>query len=179
MDNALFPGLNPSGGRGRGRPKGAKNKRSLDLAKFNDGVYGGSAAQQLASFCMVTSRELAQAGGDMMVARVRKAKRFVEVWRVEVGTTITVADAMGHLSAGLKELLPYTDQKMAPLDVGKKAADLAGPMIVLADAEGVRDGGLAGNGDLAAYAGDFSEIEENQPLSLPASSQVAQTKSHT
>lgn len=63
--------------RRRGRPKGSTNKRARDLKGLVDGLYGGSTAQQLAAFCMVTRQELREAGGSMGKAQVAKALELV------------------------------------------------------------------------------------------------------
>jgi hypothetical protein len=176
MEKADLLGLSPSVGRGRGRPKGAKNKRSLDLQRFTDGAYGGSAAQQLASFCMIDRQELLAAKGDMMRARVRKAMRLCRIWKEEVGAGLEVDAAMKMIADGLKELMPYTDQRLAQLDVTSGGKEIAAPMIVVADAAGMAGGGLGGQvQDL--IEGDYTEIEENQPLSLPGGGHVYQSKS--
>jgi len=48
--------------RGRGRPKGAVNKRSMDLARYIEATYGGQTpGQQAAAVSMVTPADLRQA----------------------------------------------------------------------------------------------------------------------
>lgn len=48
--------------RGRGRPPGAKNRRSLDLAKYVEATYGGmTPGQQAAALGLVTPKEIREA----------------------------------------------------------------------------------------------------------------------
>jgi len=59
--------------RGRGRPKGSKNRRSGDLTAYLGAVYGGSTAQQTARFCLVTPKAVREAGGSVAQAYVNQA----------------------------------------------------------------------------------------------------------
>lgn len=67
-----------TGGRGRGRPKGSKNKRAGEFAAFVGARYGGSAAQQMAALVLISPAELRAAGGSMAKAQVAKAADLVE-----------------------------------------------------------------------------------------------------
>lgn len=67
----------------RGRPKGAKNKRTADLVGYLDARCGGSAALQLAQGCMVTTAEVKAEGGSLQRAELAKARRMVEAFEAE------------------------------------------------------------------------------------------------
>lgn len=76
-----LPGIAAPAARRRGRPPGATNKRSKDLAGYFAATFGASAAQQSAALCMVTRGELRAAGGSMAQAMVSKAADLVELVR--------------------------------------------------------------------------------------------------
>jgi hypothetical protein len=69
--------------RGRGRPKGSRNKRAADLKGWVEGVAGSTAAMQSAQLCLVTAKELARAGGDHARAVVAKAAGHVQAYQAE------------------------------------------------------------------------------------------------
>ena len=115
----------------RGRPKGAKGKRTLAVEAFTSAVYGGSAVTQSAAFCMVTRAELVQAGGNMALARIRKAKALQMLGRQE-GVDLPFALAMKLLSDELDALKPYTDRKM-PVAVD---LEVSAPSVVVMAMEG-------------------------------------------
>ncbi|WP_332772950.1 hypothetical protein [Phenylobacterium sp.] len=81
--------------RKRGRPKGSTNRRAKDLKGLIDARYGASAAQQSAQLCMVTPRELREAGGSMAKAQVNKALDLVR----------HVRDAKDRLDGELRDLV--------------------------------------------------------------------------
>lgn len=149
-----------------GRPKGAKNKRTLAVEKFTSAVYGGSAATQSAAFCMVTREELIEAGGDMARARIRKAKRLCDLVKEESGglQTLTIGQALKLIADELDALKPYTDQKRPQ----KVELETDGPAVVIMAPDLV---------DLAAPIlpggdADFVEVFEGQAV------EVSQAKSH-
>ena len=52
----------PNVRRGRGRPKGATGKRSVDLARYIEATFGGmTPGQQSAALCLVTPADLKEA----------------------------------------------------------------------------------------------------------------------
>lgn len=177
MDNLALPGVAPVEKRRRGRPPGSKNRRAAQLAKLNDAVYGGTAAQQLAAFVMVTPLELAQAKGDMVRARVRKAVNLVEVWKEETGEKITPADAMMLLTAGLKELLPYTDQRQAPREA-PKGEGKALPTVVVGDVGPISMDPGCQVVDFDPDADFFGDVQQIQGVSEALPALVSQAKSH-
>lgn len=80
MAGGSLPGIVAPPKRGKGRPKGALNKRAKDFQGFIAAKYGGSAAQQMAAVCMVTPAEV-KAAGSVFGARVRKAEQLVAMVR--------------------------------------------------------------------------------------------------
>ncbi len=115
----------------RGRPKGAKGKRTLAIEAFTAAVYGGSAVTQSAAFCMVTRDELVKAGGNMALARIRKAGSLVDLAKEE-GRDLPFPVAMKLLGDELDALKPYTDRKM-PVAVDVQGT---GPSVVVMAMEG-------------------------------------------
>lgn len=155
MSDALLP-LQPAQQiRRRGRPPGAKSKRSLDLARYIEATYAGQTpGQQMASICMVTPKELKEATRradelgiqdiglqPMVLALVVKAAQLAKA------LGISRAEAWSALHAERKELMGYVHQKQAP------AAD-KGQAKPLATVFMVPDGA-----DAPALA-DFSDADE-------------------
>lgn len=142
-----------SGGRGRGRPKGSKNKRPAELAAYVGARYGGSAVQQMAALVMVTPGEVRQAG-SVMAARVEKAR--------ELGAALGIktAEAWKLISAELQALAPYTDKRQ-PQAIEAKGVGMSPSVVVQVE-------GLA----LMPADAEFVEVFQ------PAPEQVAQSKSH-
>jgi hypothetical protein len=59
MDHLPFTPPNQAIPRRRGRPPGARNKRSIDLARYVEAQFSGSTpGQQAAQLCLVTQREI-------------------------------------------------------------------------------------------------------------------------
>lgn len=77
MNAPGLPGLAAPAKRGKGRPKGSMGKRAKDVREYIAAKFGGSAAQQSASFCMITPAELRAAGNSMAKAQVNKALDLV------------------------------------------------------------------------------------------------------
>lgn len=99
----------------RGRPKGAKGKRTLAIEAFASAVYGGSAATQGAAGCMVTRAELIAAKGNMAQAQVNKALDLVRRAR----------DAQAQLAGDLKTLVVEAVAELAQDSPGQGGKDLA------------------------------------------------------
>ena len=120
MANDLPLGLTPPPAgepvRKRGRPKGSTNKRTGDFKGYIEALYGGTAAQQSAAFCMVTPRELRAAKGNMAQARVDKALDLVRRIKAADGAAqLGLVEAMRMIAGELDSLKPYTDQRQAQL----------------------------------------------------------------
>lgn len=119
----------------RGRPKGAKNKRTADLVGYLDARCGGSAALQLAQGCMVTTAEVKAEGGSLQRAELAKARRMVEAFDVEAARLdqdlrTVVRDAL----ADLMERAERTTKADAVLGLVAMAVDrmqLAGGRLTL------------------------------------------------
>ncbi len=149
----LAPG--PTTVRRRGRPPGAKSKRSLDLARYIEATFAGSTpGQQAAQLAMVTPKELREAkaaakdlgvldhGLDALtLAMVVKAKRLAAAIGCET------RDAWLLIQKEREALMPYVHQKQAPKAEAKAGA--AVPTVFL-----VQDGE-----DAPALA-DFSDQDD-------------------
>ncbi|MBX9708034.1 MAG: hypothetical protein K2X61_08905 [Caulobacteraceae bacterium] len=89
----------PAAPRRRGRPPGSKNKRAADLKGWVEGVAGSTAAMQSAQLCLVTTRELAKAGGDHAKAVMAKAAGHVRAYE-EAATALD-----GGLDARIRAIM--------------------------------------------------------------------------
>ena len=100
--------IGPTERRGRGRPKGSGNRRSIDLARYIEAQFGGmTPGQQSAALCLVSARELKAAKGDLVLAMVIKARELAGVLGVDPAT------AWALLAKERMELMPYVHQKRA------------------------------------------------------------------
>lgn len=128
--------------RRRGRPRGAKSKRSLDLARYIEATFAGATpGQQAAQLCMVTPKDLREAKAaarelrlvdhdlsPMMLAMAIKAKRLALAIGCET------KEAWLLLQKERAELMPYVHQKQAQ----KAASDGGAPpatVFVIPDGE--------------------------------------------
>lgn len=131
--------------RGRGRPKGSTNRRAKDLKGYVEQRFGGSAAQQMAAVCMVTPKEVREAGGVFEARLVKAAELAVQL-------KCSVKEAWDLISKELAALAPYTDQRQ-PL-----AIELPGerpPAVVFMGQAPV----ALAQGSPTDIAGDFRIIE--------------------
>lgn len=110
----------PSAPRGRGRPKGSRNKRGADLRSYLDATCGGTAALQLARECMVTVAEVKRAG-TAEAAVLAKARRTVEAFDRE----------RERLGQGLRDLVRA--EVAAAIEAERMGADLAKRLDAMAD----------------------------------------------
>jgi len=122
----------------RGRPKGAKGKRSGDLAKILVAEHDGrTPGQDLAAICMPTSADRREARRRAKALGVRDVDMLANIVKAE-----NVAKALGHpvnpitgrpgievvqqvfgmLFKVKLELMPYVHQRLAPKE-GEKPAD--------------------------------------------------------
>lgn len=123
--------------RRRGRPPGARNKRSIDLARYVEAQFGGmTPGQQAAALCLVSPKDLRQAkakaadlqgrgllgahlpGDPMMLAMVVKAAELA----LAIGCD--KRDAWLLLQKEREGLMPYVHQRQAQADT-KSAAQPA------------------------------------------------------
>ena len=103
---ALTPPIGPNVRRGPGRPKGARSKRSLELGRYIEAMYGGmTPGQQSAAVCLVTPRQLKLAGGDLTAALVAKAHDLAAQLHC------TSAEAWVLMAKERMELMAYVHQK--------------------------------------------------------------------
>ncbi len=131
---ALTPSNGPNSQRRRGRPPGAKSKRSLDLAKYVEATMGGQTpGQQSAQLCMVTAGELKRAKADakelgivdlglpaLTLAMVVKAVKLASALS-RIGDPVSPAMAWAMLTKERGDLMPYVHQKRAPAAEDKGA----------------------------------------------------------
>lgn len=117
--------LTPSNGptpRRRGRPPGAKSKRSLDLARYIEATFAGQTpGQQAAQLCMVTPKDLREAKAlakelgmvtvdlsPMMLAMAVKARQLAKAIGCEA------KEAWLLLQKEREGLMQYVHQKQSP-----------------------------------------------------------------
>ena len=111
--------------RRRGRPPGARSKRSLDLARYVEAQFGGmTPGQQTAALCLVTVKELKAAKGSMFEAMVIKASELALALGCEK------RDAWLLLQKEREGLMPYVHQRQAQAVDAKTAAKPATVFIV-------------------------------------------------
>lgn len=147
MDNPPFALANPSISplpRRRGRPPGARSKRSIDLARYVEAQFGGmTPGQQSASLCMVTAKEMRTAAADarelqiidhhlqpVMLAMVVKAAKLARA------LGCTRLEAWVLLMKERDQLMPYVHQKRATAEEAKPGAAL--PVAFMIPDEGPR-----------------------------------------
>lgn len=202
--DAAPEGTNTGGGRElakrRGRPPGAKNKRSADLARYIEATYDGmTPGQQAAAIGMATRADLRTAKRLQRQARAEEATPpvfgvdragFLALPHLPLHIAALVVKAAG-LAQALRieraaawalmarervELLPYVHQKL-PIALEAKGAPLAQVFVI-------PGGGSAGAPVVDLGEGEWSDAaplafpEENQgpPLDLPG--EVSPPKSH-
>lgn len=178
MDQPPLPLAIAAPTRRRGRPPGAKNKRSIDLARYVEATFGGMTPGQVsAELALVKPKDLARAKAmarelgivdlelpPLMLAMVVKAKQLSRA----LGCTSTEAWIL--LQKERAELLGYIHQKLPP-----KAEPKGGVMpTVFLIPEG-EAGDQAQLPDFSAEEDD-ADIEFVGELGAPAQ-QVGQPKS--
>jgi hypothetical protein len=147
--------------RRRGRPPGARNRGSLDLARYLEARFAGmTPGQQLAELAMVTEKERRDAG-SIELAMATKARRVAQDLGCET------KEAMAILVKGLTELMPYVHQKR-PIAVDARVQQL--PTMFLAN-----EGDMSPSMAHAPGADDDAEIIDGF---LAGDDQVAPPKSH-
>lgn len=142
---AGLPGFGaPSQRRGRGRPKGSGNKRSLDLARYIEATYAGQTpGQQSASIGMVTAAEVKKARqvavqlgirtgelSPVMVAMVLKAKDLATALGIGAG------DAWVLMAKERMDLMDYVHQKQPAAAPAKPLDQLPTVYMIPGDAPG-------------------------------------------
>lgn len=163
--------------RRRGRPPGAKNRRSVDLSRYIEATYGGmTPGQQAAELAMVKPADLKKAKdlarelgvldvglSPFMLAMVVKAKQLAKAIGCEA------RDAWLLLQKERADLMPYIHQRQAPkADDGK----VKPPATVFL----VPDGEAHDQAQLADFSPDPDDIEFVEEPD-PAATQVGHAKS--
>lgn len=136
-----------------GRPKGSLNKATIAKRKFVEATTGGGVLVQSKELCLVSSAEIAAAGG-IYEATLLKAQRLA----LDLG--IKPALAWKMLSDERVAILPYLEARKAP-EPPAKAPDRA----------------LVNHATDWAY-GATDESEQNQSLSVFDVDALAQDGSH-
>lgn len=122
MDQHLLPLVDSPPGRRRGRPPGARNKRSTDLARYVEATFGGmTPGQQAAELALVKPSDLKKAKAlalhfgileaeipPLMLAMAVKARQLAKA----IGCTAT--EGWIILQKERAELLGYVHQKLPP-----------------------------------------------------------------
>lgn len=169
MNTPALPGLAPAPRRGPGRPKGSTNKRSGDLQRYVEAVYGGmTPGQQSAQIGLVTAKELREAGGDLMIAMANKATQLARLIGCEG------KEAWLLMQRERADLLPYIHQKRAP-----KAEETPGETpthtfyaVPMEEATAAGDGAEAGEWDTPPDMLDYQGVSKGD------AGQVTPDKSH-
>lgn len=169
MTQPLLPLVESPPTRRRGRPPGAKNRRSADLARYVEATYGGmTPGQQAAELALVRPADLKKAKAlaaelgivdvdlpPLMLAMVVKAKQLAKALGVDASTAWVL------LQKERADLLPYIHQKQAPM-ADKKGQPNAQVFLI--------PEGEAQQGQLP----DFS-VDEDAPIEFAGEFGVADT----
>lgn len=169
MNTPALPGLAPAPKRGPGRPKGSGNKRSGDLQRYVEAIYGGmTPGQQSAAIGLVTREELREAGGDLVLAMAAKANQLARLLGCEG------KEAWLLMQRERADLLPYIHQKLPPKPEGAQGDKPTHTFyaVPIEDATAAGDGAQAGQWDTPP------DMLEYQGVSVTAGEQVTQPKSH-
>lgn len=164
MNKLVLTGGGAAAGARRGRPKGAKNKRSGDLQRYVEARYAGlTPGQQAAAVGLVDAAELRAAGGDLLGAMVVKARRLALALDCEP------KEAWLLMLKEREALLPYIHQRMP--NKADPAAAQDGPVFVTVPIEAVPMAGGRG-----ATEGEWdvpADMVQNQGLSQGDLGQVS------
>ena len=168
MNTPALPGLAPAPKRGPGRPKGSGNKRSGDLQRYVEAVYGGmTPGQQSAQIGLVTAAELREARGDLVVAMAVKAQRLAALLGCEG------KEAWLLMQRERADLLPYIHQKLETKEA-PKGGDAPTHTYVAIPMEA---GTAAGDGLGAGEWDTPPDLLDYQGVSDPEPEQVTEPKS--
>lgn len=168
MNMPTLPGVAPAPKRGPGRPKGSGNKRSGDLQRYVEAVYGGmTPGQQSAQIGLVTAKELREAGGDLMAAMALKAQLLARMLGCEG------KEAWLLMQRERADLLPYIHQKRAP-KAEEAGGDQATHTIIGVPMEA---GTAAGDGEALGEWGTPPDMLDYQGVSTTPDEQVTGVKS--
>lgn len=172
MDNRLLPilpGAPQPARRGPGRPKGSRNKREADLARYIEAKYQGlTPGQQGAAVSMVDAQELREAGGDMVMAMAAKAARLAQLLNCER------KEAWLLMQKERADLLPYVHQKRPPKaeEDGKERPPVTWVAVPVEELQHGAGGAEAGEWDTPP------DLLENQGVIDGEAGEVTQPKSH-
>lgn len=168
MNTPALPGLAPAVKRGPGRPKGSGNKRSGDLQRYVEAVYGGmTPGQQSAQIGLVTAAELRAQGGDIMAAMGLKALKLAQMLGCEG------KEAWLLMQRERADLLPYIHQKLAPKEAPKDGDASTHTYVAIP----MEAGTAAGDGQIAGEWDTPPDLLEYQQVSDPEPEQVTEPKS--
>lgn len=171
MNTPALPGLAPAPKRGPGRPKGSGNKRSGDLQRYVEAVYGGmTPGQQSAAIGLVTAKELRDAGGSLVVAMAVKANDLARMLDCEP------KEAWLLMQRERADLLPYIHQKRAPKEEEPAPGDRPTHTFI---AVPIEEGTAAGDGVALGEWDTPPDMLEYQGVKPADPEQVTQPKSQT
>lgn len=180
MDQPSLPLQITPVSRRRGRPPGARNRRSLDLARYVEAQFGGmTPGQQAAALCLVTPKDLRNAKararelqglarlGAHMPADPMMLAMTVKAVELSMAIGCTTMEAWRLLQVERAELMPYVHQRQAQADT--KSAAQPATVFMVPEGDASRAPALdLGDDDAIEFVDDFGG----------APGQVSQPKSH-
>ena len=168
MNTPALPGLAPAARRGPGRPKGSANKRSGDLQRYVEAVYGGmTPGQQSAQIALVTAKELREAGGDLMTAMAMKAMTLASMIGCDG------KEAWLLMQRERADLLPYIHQKRAQKEEAAPGDVPTHTYVAIPMEEGTAAGDGQGGGEWDTP----TDLLDYQQVSVIEGEQVTEPKS--
>ena len=180
MDQPSLPLAMTPVKRRRGRPPGAKNRRSLDLARYVEAQFGGmTPGQQAAQLCLVSPKDLRQAKaraaelqklallGAHLPADPMVLAMVVKAADLALALGCDRRDAWLLLQKEREGLMPYVHQRQAQADT-KSAATPATVFMVPEGESGPAQALDLGDDDAIEFADDFGRDAR----------QVSPSKSH-
>lgn len=131
--------------RGRGRPPGARNVRSVDLARYVEAMFGGmTPGQQSAQLALVAPKDMKSAfkrAQDLRIAHPPAdpflCAMVVKATELALALGIDRATAWAFMQKERSDLLPYIHQKQPAAPAAERAGE--GGAVFLVPIEG--DGG--------------------------------------
>ncbi len=137
------PGANPASSpnverRGAGRPPGARNRRSMDLARYIAHRYDGlTPGQQSAAVALISPEEMASAPAEAEALRITLAglspvlaAMVVKAAHLSRALGCSRAEAWVLMAKERIDLMPYVHQRQAPAEAVKGGASLPTVFVV-------------------------------------------------
>lgn len=163
----VLSGANPQR-RGRGRPKGAVNKRSVDLARYIEATYGGQTpGQQSAAVSMVAPKDLARAKAIAKELKITDTglsplllAMVVKAAQLATALGINRAEAWVLMAKERIDLMAYIHQKQPQAEAG---AAKALPQVFMIPEAAPRQAAIGFDGEDNAA---IEMVEDFQPPSV-------------